>query len=260
MTDFYLFKSALRDMLRPKKLIAAAALVCVPALLAAFLKAQAPPDRYRPEIAYNMFSASLIFGFVLVILSVVFGTGIISQEIEQKTIVYLLTRPVPRWRIILTKFFAAVLVTTITVWIASILVAIAAFGPADMMRAPLKTDLMILPVGALAYTAVFLLLATLLNKPLMYGLMLAFGWETWVPSMPGNFEKLSIMSYLRVLAPHENVYGAPGGITELLNMLSPDTISRSFAWTVLTLVTFFALASALVIFSRNEYVPREDVG
>ena len=258
MIDLILFRYALKDMLRPKKLIAAAVLVAVPAALGLLLKSISPEGRFRADIAYNMLASSLVFGFVLIILSVVFGTGIISQEIEQKTIVYLLTRPVPRWRIVLMKFLAAVVVTSLTVIFASVAVALVAYGPTGFESSTLRRDLLILPIGALAYSSLFLLLATLLNRPLMYGLMFAFGWESWVPLMPGNFQKLSIMTYLRALAPHEDVSRAPRGITDLLSMLNPQTISTSLASTVLTLVTGIALLAALTIFSRNEYVPRED--
>lgn len=258
MTDVYLFKYAVKDMLQPKKLVAALVLIAIPALLAALLRTIVPPDEYRPDVVYNLLTASLVFGFILVILSVVFGTGVISQEIEQKTIVYLLTRPVPRWRIVLSKFLAAVLATTLTTCVAAVLVAILTFGMGKLGDSRLGRDLAILPIGALAYGALFLLLATLLNRPLMYGLMFAFGWESWVPNMPGNFQKLSVMTYLRVLAPHPDATEAPRGITDLLAMLNPKTISEAYAWQVLIAVTIIVLAAALLIFTRNEYVPRED--
>ncbi len=37
---------------------------------------------------------------------------------------------------------------------------------------------------------------------LLLGLLFAFGWEWWVPNIPGDFAKLSLMAYIRVLAPH----------------------------------------------------------
>src|SRR5690348_11609469 len=108
MSDLYLFKNTLRDMARPGKLAAAGLLVGLSLLIAVLLRANAKVGEYNPAEAYNTVSALLVFGFMLVILSVVFSTGIIVQEIEQKTIPYLLTRPMPRWRILFAKYLGAV--------------------------------------------------------------------------------------------------------------------------------------------------------
>jgi ABC-type transport system involved in multi-copper enzyme maturation permease subunit len=384
MSDFYLFRSALRDLTRPKRIIVALVLIALPTLLAMLFRFGMSAEEYSGEAVYNTLESGVVFGFLLVILSVVFGTGVLAQEIEQKTIVYLLTRPVPRWRIMLMKFLGAAVSIIVTVWLSSLMLAVVAFGPtgitkestasvvattditdlqglytklkegkdslssylqsqlsnsnflmsqdklpADQLEnlrkpltddlnavarseeplydqerfagvnlsektraiivknptgrerahlnrlllqeaypneiAPLQTplklllkDLAILPVGALAYGAVFLLLATLLNRPLMYGLIFAFGWESWVPTMPGNFQKVSLMSYLRVLAPHPQLDTDTASLSSLLSAFNPSTITATLAWQVLLGVIVVAVAMALFIFSKNEYAPRED--
>ena len=381
MTDFYLFRTALRDLLQPGKIATAALLALLPPFIGLLWRMGAKED-FSAELAYNLLSASLVFGFVLVILSVVFSTGVISQEIEQKTIMYLLTRPVPRWRIALVKFAAATLVTTAAAWLSCILLAGVIFGtglfsasprlntaqikdakslvvalrdspepvsfylqgelsqsvknrvdayneerrPRRLLLADLTTDLnrilekeplydkerfvdvklspqtqtllnqnptsganlyalnralledaypdifsrsespaprvgrdlLILPIGALAYGAVFLLLATLVTRPLIYGLLFAFGWETWVPSLPNDFQKFSIMAYLRVLAPHQMPDSGSEGANAALSIFNPATISRPFAWAIMLGVGAVCLFAALFAFSTREYTPRDD--
>jgi ABC-2 type transport system permease protein len=257
MSDLYLFTNALRDLVRPRRLVTALLLIALPTLLAAVWRAT---DRnFQPEAAYNTLAATMIFGFILVILSVVFGTGVIAQELEQKTIVYLLTRPVPRWRIALVKFLAAVLATLVTTGLAAILSAAVTYGPAHLGESRLGRDLLILPIGALAYTALFLLLATVLNRPLIYGLVFAFGWETLVANLTGDFRRLSVMTYLRVLAPHPTPEAETVDVSQLLAQLSPPAaISSPLAWGVLSGVIAVALIAALLLFSTREYAPRED--
>jgi hypothetical protein len=96
-----------------------------------------------------------------------------------------------------------------------------------------------------------------LARPLIWGLLYLFGIESWASTLPG-IQKLSLMAYLRVLAPHTEMERESRQITEVMQAFTPPTISTSTAWTVLISVTILALSLALYIFSRNEYVPRED--
>jgi ABC-2 type transport system permease protein len=259
MIDLLLFRGALRDLAQPKRLLAAAGLVALPAALVLFARLIAPPDKITGPVLYNMLAGGLIFGFTLVILAVVFGTGVVSQEVEGRTIVYLLTRPVARARVLLAKFLAAVVMITAAVWLSTLLLVLVTYGPAGLSAAPVLRDLRVLPVGVLAYGSLFLLMATALNRPLIYGLFFAFGWESWIPILPGELKKLTIMSWLRVLAPHADPPGAiPGRIGDLLSRLDTGKLSAASAREVLAGVILVGLAASFLIFSRREYAPRDD--
>lgn len=243
MIDRFLLDRTFRDLLRPKRLLTAVTLMLVPTLFAGLNRLASGRRAYGPTETYGIAISFLVFGFVLVILSLVFSTGIVAQEIEQKTIVYLLTRPVARWRILINKFAAVSVVTCGVVWASAILLALVTIGPRDMFGAGLLSDLAVIPIGVLAYSALFLLLATRFNRAMVIGLVFAFGWETWVPTMPGNFRKLSIMTYLHVLAPHGDTV---------------STLSARSAWAVLFGVIVVGLIGALWSFSVLEYSPRDD--
>jgi ABC-2 type transport system permease protein len=217
-----------------------------------------------PEI-YNTLAAGLVFGFILTILSVLYGTGALSQEIEGRTIVYLLTRPMPRWRILLAKFVGAWLAITVTVCLSLLLLGLALFG--THLPGVLWKDMRILPLGALAYAGLFLVSATLLARPLIFGLFFAFLWESWVPSLPGAFARLSIMAYLRTLAPHLKETAETTGQEEgardafsLVTSFTPTEIPISHAWVTLIGVIVVTLVLGLVFFSTREYAPREEGG
>jgi ABC-2 type transport system permease protein len=257
MIDLYLLKNSMRGLTRPKKMISALVLIIAPCLIVLLTKAFKGEGTFNANNIYNLMSEKIVFGFVMVILAVVFCTSAVAEEVENKTIVYLLTRPIPRFRILTVKFLPAIAVTLVTVWLSLILTALAAFGPIGVRHSTLGHDLAIAPIGVLAYGAVFLLLATLLHRPLIYGLLYTFGWETWVPNMPGSFQRLSLMAYLRVLAPHSTPDPEEMDITQALSTLSTDTISTRIAWAVLICVIVIAFALALVAFSTREYVPRD---
>jgi ABC-2 type transport system permease protein len=258
MTDWLLFRGALRDLVQPKRLLAAMPMVALPALLAVLWRLVARAGRFDGEAAYALLAGGLLFGFTLVILSVLFGTGVVAQELEQRTIVYLLTRPVARARILLAKFLGALVGIIGTTWCAAALLVLATFGIAGWTRTEVRQDLLVLPLGALAYGSLFLFVATTLRRPLIYGLFFAFGWESWVPVMPGQFKNVSIITYLRVLADHPRPDDEEGNLVNMLASLNPTTVSPEHARLVLLMLSAVALSAALWVFSRREYVPRED--
>lgn len=256
MSDWRLFQNALRDLFGVRKIVAVGILVLAPAVIALIWRAGSA-GHFEPELAYNTICAELIFGFILVVLAVVFGTSVVAQEVEQKTIVYLLTHAVPRWRILLVKFLAALLAIVVAVWIASLFLAICTFGIGQLAQSRLGRDLVVLVVGGLAYGSLFLLLSTLVARPLIYGLLFAFGWETWVPNLPGDFQRLSLMTYLRVLAPHPQPQSDTVDLSSLLASLNPTSIAMPLAWKVLVVVVAICLAAAIFTFSQREYAPRD---
>lgn len=254
MSDLYLFRNTFRDLIRPGKLTAAALMIAVVLLLAVLMRASAKPGEFNPTQTYNTISGVFIFGFVLVILAVVFATGVIVQEIEQKTIPYLLTRPIPRWRILGAKYLAATAAVTATAWIADILAAAYLFGPAKLGATRLGQDMLILLVGAFAYSGLFVLLAALISRPLLVGLIYAFGYESWVPYLPGDWHKLSLMAYLHALAPHLDSGDAGAGA----QALAPANIPLWAAWTIVLGVIGCGVVGAAIAFSVREYTPREE--
>ncbi|HEY3281872.1 MAG TPA: ABC transporter permease [Armatimonadota bacterium] len=257
MVDLILIRATLRELLRPRRLAIAAVLVLLPSLLAAVWRHYGE-ESLTPELAYNALSTMLVFGFTLPILSVLFGTSAVSQEVEQRTIVYILSRPVARARILLARFLGGLIGITLTLCVAALLLAMTTYGFSDLGSSRLSRDLLILPVGALAYGSLSLLLATAVDRSLVYGLFFVFGWESWVPMLPGKFGEFSVMAHLRVLAPHPQPETATMDIGSLLQAMTPQAISAATAKSALLWTILLALAMAAVVFSVKEYAPRED--
>lgn len=262
MSDLSLFRSSLRDALRPRRLAITLVVSLLPALLGLLWRLLSPAGKFDAESVYDSLVPGLIFSFSLTILSVIYSTNIVSQELEQRTIVYLLTRPIPRWRILLAKFAASLVIVWGTTMLSVVLLAVVLFGT-RLGAAGVGPDLLALLLGGLAYGSLFLLLATLLARPLIYGLLFVFGWETWVPTLPGSFAKLSIMTYLRALSAREITPDAapanPDGNILLMFGSAPKVeVPVSQAWMALIGVTIVALAAALFVFSTREYAPRDD--
>jgi hypothetical protein len=58
-------------------------------------------------------------------------------------------------------------------------------------------------LGLAAYGAVFSLVGTRLKRPLVAGLVFAFGWEPGVLLFPGYLKRLTVAYYLQALVTHE---------------------------------------------------------
>ncbi len=262
MSDLSLFRSSLRDAFRPRRLAILLVVAFLPALLGLLWRLLSPAGKFDPESVYDSLVPSLIFSFSLTILSVIYSTNIVSQELEQRTIVYLLTRPLPRWRILVAKFAASLLIVIGTTMLSTVLLALVLFGVSRFGTAGVGPDLLALLLGGFAYGSLFLLLAVLLPRPLIYGLLFVFGWETWVPTLPGAFAKISIMTYLRALSAREITPDAApdtgGNILLAFGSAPKIVVPMSQAWGVLVAVTVVALTLALLIFSTREYAPRDD--
>jgi ABC-2 type transport system permease protein len=161
-------------------------------------------------------SGSAVFGlimwllyirFIIPILGVFFGTSLIADEVDDKTITYLFTRPVPRRAVLLGKYLAYVACTVLLVLPSVILVffLIVPMGGSTIAGAfpSLVTDLGMLALGLIAYGAVFALVGTRLKRPLIVGLVFAFGWEPAVMLFPGYLKRLTVAYYLQALVNHE---------------------------------------------------------
>jgi ABC-2 type transport system permease protein len=263
-TDLLVARAALRDAFQPRRLVIAALLVLLPPLVALLWRGLSH-GHFVADDVYDRVVVEFVFGFTLTILSVVYGTGVVSQELEQRTIVYLLTRTLPRWRIMFAKIVVNILVVAAITLLSTILLALTVYGPSHFADAEIGLDLRALLIGAVAYGCLFLLAGAVLNRPLIYSLLFVFGWETLLsPVLPGSFARLSIMSYLRVIAsraivdPTQPDTSSPGGFLANLSHPPDIDISNHQAWLILTIVSVVALGAALWAFSVREYVPREE--
>jgi hypothetical protein len=147
----------------------------------------------------------LFVRFVVPVLGVFYGTSLIADEVDDKTITYLFTRPVPRASVLLGKYLAylACVVMLLLPAIVIIYFLVVPIGGSIGQGFPLlAADLGMVAVGVAAYGAVFAFVGAWLKRPLIVGLVFAFGWEQTVLLIPGYLKRLTVASYLQALVPH----------------------------------------------------------
>jgi len=253
--ELFLFTSALKDYLRIRRLWPWLALAgfCFGIAVLWLMMSTAPNLR---DI-YGQVSLSLPFKLVA-LAAAIFSTAIIGQEVEQKTIVYLVTRPVPRWKIILARYVAASLVVAMIAILSAFAVSLAVYKAGAFGNAIFWRDVLALTVGAFAYSGLFLLFSLFFNRAMIICLMFAFGWETIVPNLPGDAYYLSIFSYTSTIAAHPAESSGRDFLSFLSGQMGTNLLSTSSAWTAMFLLSCGTAILSAWWFSTFEYVPRED--
>ncbi len=250
----YVYTSTLRQHLRFSRIMPWLVLGIVAAVMGSIWNRLAPGSTDIER--YSSVSTILVYR-IMALASAIFTTTIISQEVEQKTIVYLLTRPIPRWQLLLGRYLASVTAVAIVGVFAAAALSFAVFGGGGLSNALFWRDCTALLAGAFAYGALFLLISLLINRAMIICLLFAFGWESSVPQMPGNMFRLSIYSYLQGIAQHPRKQ--EGGISQALGFgdgLASLTPVGSFI--TLGILVVVLAAFCMWWFTTFEYVPRED--
>ncbi|MEH0939099.1 ABC transporter permease subunit [Micromonospora psammae] len=132
---------------------------------------------------------------VLPVVALVIGTGVLGAEIDDGTVVHILTKPLPRWQIVLPKLAVATGVTAVTVAV-PLLVAGAL---AESVRLGLGLAAAA-ALGALAYSALFLALSLVTRRPVLLGLVYVLIWEGLLGNFVGGTRVLSIQQWVIALA------------------------------------------------------------
>jgi ABC-2 type transport system permease protein len=117
--------------------------------------------------------------------------------------------------------------------------------------AALVKDLGILALGLAVYGALFALIGALLKRPLVIGLVFAFGWEQVALLMPGYLKRFTLAYYLQALVPHAM---PSDGVVSLIQSMFRDVPGpmASLFWLCVALVVCLALAMRTI--ERREYV------
>jgi ABC-type transport system involved in multi-copper enzyme maturation permease subunit len=148
----------------------------------------------------------LYLRFIVPVLGTFYGTALIADEVEDRTITYLFTRPIPRGAIVVGKYLAylsctilVVLPSVVAVYLLMTPVGGGSIGESFPM---LLIDLGLLALGLAVYGAVFALIGARVPRPLVAGLVLVFGWEQVALAVPGYLRRFTVAYYLQALMPH----------------------------------------------------------
>jgi ABC-type transport system involved in multi-copper enzyme maturation permease subunit len=188
---------------------------------------------------------------IILILALFYGTSVCSEEIEGKTLPYLVTRPIPKAAVVLGKYaaYTVVMIGIVTLGLVFsflILNLDRLFDPAAYRI--LFRYLGVLILGMMAYGALFTFFGSFLKRSIFFGLLFCFGWENVIQYFPGSTQRLAIAHYLKSFLPTTS----SGHFSILTFRLEPT--KPGSALLMLFLITAALLALACLLFTIKEYI------
>lgn len=254
MIQGFLVGAALRQFTRPQRVVGW--LILIAALFGIALLFRFVNGEMSRADAYNQLSSLLVYR-LLMLAAALFSTAVLTQEIDQKTIVYWVTRPVPRSSLILSRMLAAAIASAVLTTLAGLTVSLAVYQEQFLSNEFFWRDLKAFAMGSVAYIVLFTLFSLWINRAMIVDLLFAFGWESMVANMAGNIYNISIFSYLKAIAEKPNS-GSPGALGALAGERSIEYIAASTGWIVLGVFVVVGSWLAAWWFSTHSYLPRED--
>ena len=187
-----IFVLSLRQLLGKRRTLALIALALLP-LLVALIFRTGNTDTDPVDWTANALLNGLIVTTLMPLVTLVLSTTSLGMEIEDGTIVYLLSKPLSRAQVIFAKLAASWLPAAILV---SLSAALSASITLDESEASLIVAFVVAAaLGALAYSSAFLLLSLLTSRALVFGLIYVFIWEGIVTGLFSGTRTLSIREY-----------------------------------------------------------------
>ncbi|MGW2510669.1 ABC transporter permease [Streptomyces scopuliridis] len=174
----------------------AAILFVLPALLILIAAAVRGFNGVDDQVASDVLGGFALATMVPLI-GVIAGTGAIGPEIDDGSIVYLLSKPVKRSTIIFTKLIVAIAVTMAFSAIPTFIAGYILNGNGQQLAIAYTVAAL---VASIAYSALFLLLGTVSRHAVVIGLVYALVWETLFGSLVAGARTLSVQQWSLALA------------------------------------------------------------
>lgn len=184
----------LRQILARRRALGLFALGLLPILLALV-----PPGPGREVAALLDIHLNLVIPVLLPLAALVVGTGAFGAEVEDGTILYVLAKPVARWRIVLVRVAVAAAATVAMIAPGALATGLLLARDADPGRVvvafPIATA-----AGALVYSVLFVALSLSTRRALVAGLCYVVLWEGIVARRFSGTRLLSVREFILTTA------------------------------------------------------------
>ncbi|MBI3818836.1 MAG: ABC transporter permease [Planctomycetes bacterium] len=217
--------------------------------------------------------AALFFEAAIPLVPIFYSVAAFHEEFEQRTIVYLLTRPPSRTAYVVAKF--------LTAWFCSILsigIGVTTLAVLSMWSRPDFLSHYIFVLGMMfvsitlstaVYTGIFLIFGMVLKYPVVSGLIYTAGWEKLVALVPGKLQPWTISLYSKSIfivatdaEPQDffpEAFKIDSGAGKVAGMFLGGNTDMPIPGVARSAATLVILAGLLLVASIMLFREREDV-
>lgn len=202
-------KLFLGQLITPARVAALTAMGLVVSLLGLVARRDDDPIAVSAGLITNLGLAVVVPIIVLVL-----ATATLGEMRQERTLVYLWLRPIPRWSIALAALLATLIVALPIAAVPLILSAVLA-GETSLIW-PVVVGTVMAVIG---YSGLFVTLGVAVGRSFLVGLGYVLVWEGLIARAGGGFAKLSILGYAGSVIEHLGDVDV-GGVTQQTLALS----------------------------------------
>src|SRR3954471_8843551 len=229
-----------RQLFAKRRVYVALVVLIIPALITLLVRFNAAEGDLDAVGSLSTIYRDIVLGVLLPLTALVFGTSAFGGEVDDGTLIYLMVKPVPRWRLTFSKYVVAFMATGAVV-VASILLAWIAMQNGASLRVPLAFSAGAL-VGSLIYCAIFVTLGITSRRALAIGLLYIVAFENVLSRTIVGVKSLSVREFGMSVCK-----AVLGKVVEIADF----TVPMGTVYTMGTL--FFAVAMGLAFLKLKRY-------
>lgn len=172
-----IFFLSVRQFTGGKAVRAVFGLSLIPALFALIYRID--PNVDQPRRFLDDIILEIMLPSVLPLAALILATGALGDEIEDRTLPYLMLKPISRFRIVVEKLLSATVVSVPIVALGGLISFILVFtGDSGDNLDILWAIVLATAVGVLLYSSIFMLLSLLIRRAILASIIYSIVWET----------------------------------------------------------------------------------
>ncbi len=215
---FTITQLTIKKLLFSKKTVVLLFLCALPILISIYWLTTEAQDGYT--FFSNLVFLTYLF-FIVVIISLLYGVSLFNDEINTKTITYLISRPVDRSELAIYKYigyiFSALVIVLPPLVLTFLIIALKSGDIGDHIGL-LFNYAGVFILAIIGYGAIFMFFGILFDHPMLISFVFMFVWEFTLASIPLIINQITLRHYLESICYHaiglgetKNVFG-PAGI------------------------------------------------
>lgn len=253
-----IFSFFVKQELKAKRLKIFLALSAIPVAILIITKIYEISSPYSGVTASEIFSKVMFTIYIQVmapILALLYGAMTINEEVDNKTLVFLTTAPIPRESVVTGKYTAYSLIA-IGIILTGLIVSFFTININHLGSITYTKEFFVLGgaliAAILAYMAFFTLIGSIMKKFVVLGFLYIFSWESFVHYLPGITQKFTIMHWIKSLLPKDAVAEKKSILQFLMAQQEPSSTFETLL--VLSLIIIIGVVGAAIIFKNKEYI------